>query len=112
MKTYYDCIPCFVRQALDSVRLVTDDETLHERLLREVLRAASEMDLRQSPPAMGQRIHRLIRTLTKQSDPYRDLKRRHNRLALDLYPQLRERVQRASNPAGDGGAAGDRGERY
>ena len=64
MRTYFDCIPCFFRQALDSVRLVTDDEAVHEELLREVLRAVSEMDLRQSPPAMGQHIHRLIRRLT------------------------------------------------
>ena len=54
MRTYFDCIPCFVRQALDSVRMVTDDEAIHKRLLREVLRASGEMDLRQSPPAMGQ----------------------------------------------------------
>ena len=82
MKTFLDCIPCFLRQALDAARLVTDDEAIHERVLREVLRAARDMDLRQSPPAMGQRIHRLIRNLTGQSDPYREVKRRHNRLAL------------------------------
>ncbi len=98
MKTFFDCIPCFVRQALDSVRLVTDDEQVHERLLREVLRAASEMELRQSPPAMGQRIHRLIRRLTGQSDPYRQIKHRHNRLAMELYPKLRARVRTSANP--------------
>jgi len=98
MKTFFDCIPCFVRQALDSVRLVTDDEEVHERLLREVLRVASEMDLRQSPPAMGQRIHRLIRRLTGQSDPYREIKDRSTRLALGLYPKLRARVHASSRP--------------
>jgi uncharacterized protein with ATP-grasp and redox domains len=98
MKTFFDCIPCFVRQALDSVRLVTDDAEVHERLLREVLRAASEMDLRQSPPVMGQHIHRLIRRLTGQSDPYREMKHGHNSLALQLYPQLRARVCRSADP--------------
>ncbi|MBU0639231.1 MAG: DUF89 family protein [Planctomycetes bacterium] len=93
MKTYLDCIPCFVRQALDAARLVTDEEALRERVLRDVLRAASEMDMHQSPPAMGQRIHRLIRKLTGQSDPYREIKQRHNRLALELYPQLCARVR-------------------
>ena len=46
MKTYFDCIPCFIRQALDSARLVTEDETVHEQVLRNVLQATSEMDLR------------------------------------------------------------------
>ena len=98
MRTYFDCIPCFFRQALDSVRLVTDDEAVHEELLREVLRAVSEMDLRQSPPAMGQHIHRLIRRLTGQRDPYRSVKHRHNRLALQRYPRLRDRVHRSASP--------------
>ncbi|MDY7010114.1 MAG: ARMT1-like domain-containing protein [Planctomycetota bacterium] len=98
MKTFFDCIPCFVRQALDAVRLVTDDELLHEQLLREVLREAGEMDLRQSPPAMGRQIHRLIRDLTGQSDPYRQIKDRFNRLALDLYPELERRLQSSADP--------------
>ena len=25
MKTYLDCIPCFIRQALEAARMVTDD---------------------------------------------------------------------------------------
>jgi uncharacterized protein with ATP-grasp and redox domains len=98
MKTFFDCIPCFVRQALDSVRLVTNDEEVHERLLREVLRAAGGMDLRQSPPAMGQRIHRLIRSLTGQDDPYREMKNRSTRLVLESYPKLHARVVASARP--------------
>ena len=98
MKTFFDCIPCFVRQSLDSVRMMTPDEAVHERLLREVLRVLGEMDMRQSPPAMAQRIHRVIRKLTGQSDPYRAIKDRFNRLALDIYPRLKARVEGSANP--------------
>jgi uncharacterized protein with ATP-grasp and redox domains len=98
MRICLDCIPCFFRQALDSVRLVSDDETVHEKLLREVLWAVSEMDLRQSPPAMGQHIHRLIRRLTGQADPYREIKQRQNEMALQRYPELRDRVWRSVSP--------------
>ena len=31
MRTYPDCIPCFVRQSLEAARLVSDDENLHQR---------------------------------------------------------------------------------
>jgi len=98
MKTFLDCIPCFLRQSLDAVRMATDDEAAHERLLREVLRATAEMDVRQSPPAMGQYIHRLIRNMTGRSDPYRQAKDRLNRVALDIYPALEERVAGSANP--------------
>jgi len=98
MKTYFDCIPCFVRQSLDSVRMVTSDEEIHEHLLREVLQALGKMDLRQSPPVMAQQIHRIIRALTGRSDPYHDMKDQSNRLAMNLYPELKKRVERSADP--------------
>jgi len=98
MRTYFDCIPCFVRQALDSARLITDDEQIHEQVIRGVLRLASRMDLRQSPPAMAQKIHRLIHKLTGVEDPYLQTKNRFNQLALKMYPELREQVQASTDP--------------
>ena len=98
MKTFFDCIPCFVRQSLDSVRMTTPDEAVHERLLREVLRVLADMDMRQSPPATAKRIHRLIREMTGQADPYRAVKERFNRLAMDVYPELKAKVERSASP--------------
>jgi len=98
MRTSTDCIPCFVRQALDAVRLVTDDEAVHIQLLRDVLRDVSEMDMRLPPPAVGQQIHRLIRDLTGNNDPYRELKDRFNQLALNMYPKLSALVENSGNP--------------
>jgi len=98
MKTYFDCIPCFVNQALQAVRAVTDDEGIQERVLRSVLREVEKMDLRQSPPAMGQTIHRLIREVTGTIDPYREHKRKWNRFVLNLLPELRLRVETSSDP--------------
>jgi uncharacterized protein with ATP-grasp and redox domains len=98
MRIFLDCIPCFVRQALDSVRLATDDEQIHEQVVRKVLHIAADLDVSQSPPAIGQQIHRLIRELIGNDDPYRELKRRHNHLALRICDVLRERVRTSVNP--------------
>ena len=98
MKTYFDCIPCLVRQALDSVRFTTDDENTVEQVMREVLCLACKMDLRQSPPAMAQKIHRAIRKLTGVQDPYLQTKNRFNKLALQMYPELKERVETSAEP--------------
>jgi hypothetical protein len=92
VRTYFDCIPCFMRQTLDAVRRVTDDPSVQERVLREVLREAAGMDLGLPPPAMGQRIHRTIREATGNPDPYREAKERLNRFALGLLPELRRWV--------------------
>jgi uncharacterized protein with ATP-grasp and redox domains len=89
MRIFLDCIPCFVRQALDAARLATDDKQIHEQVLRNVLILAKDLDMSQSPPAMGQKIHRLIRELVGTEDPYRDIKRQFNNAALHLYSKMR-----------------------
>jgi len=98
MKTFLDCIPCIVRQTLDSVRLVASDEAFHERVLREVLRTAAEMDWHRSPPEMAQWVHRRIAEFVGQNDPYRPIKDRFNRMALKLYPTLQEWVDESDDP--------------
>ena len=98
MNTFLDCIPCFVRQALEAARYVTEDRRLHEQILRDVLRMTAELDLDQTPPFLGQAIHRRLRELTGASDPYQATKRHFNRLALEALPELRAAVQNAADP--------------
>jgi len=98
MRIFLDCIACFVRQALDSARLATDDEQIHEKVVREVLSLAADLDMSQSPPAIGQKIHRLIRKLIGNNDPYHRIKEQFNNLALKLYPELEERVGESEDP--------------
>ena len=101
MRIFLDCIPCFVRQALDSARLVTDDEQIHEQVVRAVLRLASDLDMSQSPPAIGQQIHRVIRTLVGNDDPYQKQKQYFNRMALQMCQALNERLTHTEDPFED-----------
>jgi len=98
MKIYIDCMPCFIRQALDSARLVTDDEITQEQIVRYVLAMAADMDTRQSPPAIGQKIHRLIRQLTNNDDPYKELKKKNNSLALRIFSELEQKINSSQDP--------------
>jgi len=98
MKTYRDCIPCFSRQASQAVRTAVDEPAVQERVLGEVLRAIHGIDMSQSPPVLGQRIHRTIRALTGNAAPYRRIKQRFNQLALDLWPELKARIACSHNP--------------
>jgi uncharacterized protein with ATP-grasp and redox domains len=97
MHIFLDCIPCFVRQALDAARLATDDKQIHEQVLRKVLVLAKDLDMSRSPPVMGQKIHRLIRELVGTEDPYRDVKRRFNNTSLRLYPRMRAHIIESEN---------------
>jgi len=100
MRTYLECIPCFLRQSLDGAKLVSSDRGLQEKVLREVLERASQMDLSENPPAMAQYIHRLIRHHINNDDPYRQIKQKYNQWALELYPYLKERITVSDEPLG------------
>jgi len=92
MKTYLDCIPCLIRQALHAARMVSTDPALHTSVVRQVLRWAGDMDLRQPPPVMAQRIHRRLRTICLNDDPYRLAKQHQNRMALSLLSELEAKL--------------------
>ncbi len=92
MKTSLDCIPCFLRQALEAARMVSKDISLHERILREALRWVGELDLNRPAPMMGQLIHRRLRAMVGTDDPYRDAKNHQNRMAQRLFPELKARI--------------------
>ncbi|MCK4577602.1 MAG: DUF89 family protein, partial [Candidatus Marinimicrobia bacterium] len=98
MKTFLDCIPCFIRQTLDAARLVSTDPADHERIVRDVLGWAVEMDLQQPPPVLGQRIHRRLREITGVDDPYRAAKEQQNRMAMGLLPDLKAEIESAEDP--------------
>jgi len=78
--------------------MTTDDEQIQEKVLREALYLGSKMDLSQSPPAMAQKIHRFIREITGVKDPYLEVKNRFNKLALQMYPELKQQVETSADP--------------
>lgn len=98
MKTFSDCVPCLVRQTIDSLRETSADEQIHETILREVLGELAAFDFSQPPAAMAQVIHRRIRTATGVADPLAEKKRQLNDMALRLYPVFARRVEQSDDP--------------
>jgi hypothetical protein len=99
MKTTLDCIPCFLRQALEAGRFVTSDPAVHAEIMQGVLAELSEIDVaRSTPPAIGARVHRLVRQISGEGDPYGELKREFTDKALELLPELRRRVKERADP--------------
>jgi len=98
MRTSLDCVPCLLRQSMEAIRRVSSDPSLRELFLREVLQWTSEMDLEGAPPVLAQRIHGRLREISGIKDPYHAEKEAQNRMALGLLPELKARVEAASDP--------------
>ncbi len=98
MKTALECIPCFIRQAAEAVDMSTIDERRKEQLLKLLLREIAGANWDVMPVSISQRVQRLVRKETGQADPYRPLKDRMNRTALDLLPALADLAHRHHHP--------------
>ncbi len=99
MKTYLECIPCFVRQTLEAVQNLNLDYENQAEIMRKILKALARMDYSQSPPKMKQTIDHIIAEKIGDADPYREDKARFNRMALKLYPDLKQRIEKSPDPA-------------
>jgi len=98
MKTYLDCYPCFLRQALEAARVNSASEQEQRAVLDRVMQLLEAADLNATPPEIGRRVHRIVRAALQGVDPYRKLKAESTRQALDLYEPLRELVEAADDP--------------
>lgn len=97
MKTYFECIPCFFKQTIETCRMMglTDDKT--KTILDKLALQIPEIEMAASPPAMAQIIHRMIKQETGNPDPYKELKQKSNEIALGIYPDLKKIVKVSEN---------------
>jgi damage-control phosphatase, subfamily I len=98
MRVFLDCLPCFLRQALEAARRVTDDERSQRAVLDAVAALMPNLPLDATPIDLGRQVHRVVRQVTGVDDPYREAKRRDNDRVLALLPQLRRRIASSSDP--------------
>lgn len=97
MKTYMDCIPCFLSQALAAARMAKASEKVQKKVLDKVAKAIPAFDINFCPSLMGRTLYNITRNITGVNDPYKDVKRKSNKLALGVYPALWAKVKRSKD---------------
>jgi len=95
MKAELDCIPCFLKQTLKATRFAGFDSHTQEKILREVLSFLSKVDWNKTPPELAHVVHKLIRSYNE--DPFKDIKRKSNDLVLEIYPELKNMIEKSKD---------------
>ncbi len=96
MRTYLDCIPCFIKQTLATGRIATDNEILIKKMLDEVGAKIASFPIESTPPEMGKIIYKTIRDIAGNYDPYKTQKADHIAQALSLYSELETKMQKSN----------------
>ena len=97
MLTYKECIPCFVRQIDEAAKLVTKDEKVQKEIIKEATELLNNIDFQMPPPQMAQNIYRMIEKKLGRQDPYYQIKKQSNAMALSLYPKLKKKVEESKD---------------
>jgi uncharacterized protein with ATP-grasp and redox domains len=98
MKLHLDCIPCLLRQTLDAASYLELEEATQSVLLRRILTLLLQLDWDLPPPVIARDIHRAIRELTGDPDPYLNRKLFDTKTALELLPAVEETVAASEDP--------------
>jgi uncharacterized protein with ATP-grasp and redox domains len=75
----------------------TKNEDTREKALREVMSYLLREKWNKSTPELGTNVHRIVKRITGNSDPYEKLKEKYNRLASDLYQKLKQIVKNSED---------------
>lgn len=97
MKTYLDCLPCFLQQTLRAGRIATDDEKIIKQLLDDVGMMLKDIPLNNTPPETGMLIYQKISQITENKDPFKKIKKENIDKALSLYPEMKKLVDRSND---------------
>ena len=98
MRTTLDCLPCFLKQALYTARLATNDPVVHKEIMDQVARLLPKLDFSLSPPENAVALYSLIAEISGCDDPYKDLKKNSNEFALTLRAELQHKVAASDDP--------------
>lgn len=98
MNITLDCIPCIVNSFLRLLKNGLLPEEAKEPAMRRLLKFLSQADYRQSPPALGRVLHRMIRKELNNPDPYFEIKQKYNRMMLNMYADFEKMVKAAKDP--------------
>jgi len=100
MKLRLDCVVCIAKQALEALKLATNDPKVQEEVLRRVMHRLIEMAWVGTPPQLvrASRVAELIEKLTGVDDPYKDVKRASNDEAMAMVDEVKSLIASHEDP--------------
>jgi len=98
MRTYLECIPCFIKQSLEAACMATDDEKIQTEVLKKVMKHLQNISFTNSPPELSRDVHQIIKRITESKDPYKKVKGQSNEMAKKQYPYLKKLVTESDDP--------------
>ncbi|ACV24302.1 damage-control phosphatase ARMT1 family protein [Methanocaldococcus fervens] len=91
MKIKPECAICIIRQVVDATNEITEDEKEQFKLIKSTMDVIKDVYGENAVPAwMGTVVHRYLKRISGNNDPYKKLKDNANKIALQYLDKVRE----------------------
>lgn len=97
MKSEVECLNCIYNQIRRISKVATKEVQTMELIMKESAKYLSLANLNLTPPELAESSYRLVNRITRNEDPYKNIKQEHINIALRLYPKLKEMVEKSSD---------------
>ena len=98
MKTYLECIPCFLNQSLKVMDLINLEYKTKEKAIREIMKELTVIELDKKPPEFARFVYNKIYRIIGNDDPYKNIKERDNIKVAKILPNFRILVEKSADP--------------
>lgn len=98
MNVTLECIPCYIKQTINTLAQTENSEEKMREIIHETLPLISRLDPQGTPAENSTIILRKVNELLGIEDPFQRAKKESNELALELLPQLKERIEQSPDP--------------
>ncbi len=98
MKIYPECYNCFITQAIRSSKIHTSDKEKILTVVQEVVKTLVGIDHSVPPPLISEYVYGTIRHMLGIDDPYAEIKKRYNDIALGYVEFARKRIASSDKP--------------
>jgi len=97
MKVVVDCIPCYLKQAVNCMTIAGVDEDTQHRILYDLMDEIRLFDRAMTPAENSTRLLLKVYRRINNNDPYQEIKKKSNDLAMSLYPELKDHLSRSND---------------
>ena len=98
MRTYIDCYPCVIRQAIEAARMAGASSSQTRQIVLETLDILKDLPEGATSPEIVTQVQQLVREHTGSNDPYLRVKQEATLKALGMLPELRGIIAASKDP--------------
>ncbi|MGB2905715.1 MAG: ARMT1-like domain-containing protein [Candidatus Aminicenantaceae bacterium] len=98
MRAALECFPCYYSQILKTARMLSLTEEQTREAISRFSGLLPGLPDSATPAGIGRELYLILSKLSGDPDPYRGIKAHCTRLALDMYPKMKERVRSSRDP--------------